>query len=50
VVAGYVSNPIRAARACAALLPAAALAQAPAAYPNKPLRLIVPFSPGGANE
>jgi tripartite-type tricarboxylate transporter receptor subunit TctC len=36
--------------ALAALLSSGALAQAPPAWPTKPIRMIVPFSAGGAND
>src|SRR4051794_6854328 len=36
--------------ACVALTPAAALAQSADAYPSKPIRLILPFPPGGGTD
>jgi tripartite-type tricarboxylate transporter receptor subunit TctC len=36
--------------ACAGLLPGQAAAQNAAKYPNKPIRMIVPFPPGGGTD
>jgi len=41
---------VAAAGLATATLPALVLAQAPAPFPVKPVRIIVPFAPGGAND